>query len=56
MVDVVLQPGETHTLHFRKEMELKLGNAGGVSVTFNGEKVPLQAQSGQVRSLTFTAP
>jgi cytoskeleton protein RodZ len=56
VVDVVLQPGETHTLHFRKEMELKLGNAGGVSVTFNGEKVPLQAQSGQVRSLTFTAP
>jgi len=55
-VDIVLQPGQTHTLHFRKELELKLGNAGGVSVTLNGEKVALQAQSGQVRTLTFTAP
>lgn len=55
-VDIVLQPGQTHTLFFRKDLELKLGNAGGVSVTLNGEKVALQAQSGQVRTLNFTAP
>ncbi|WP_051445146.1 helix-turn-helix domain-containing protein [Desulfocurvus vexinensis] len=55
-VDIVLQPGQSHTLFFRKDLELKLGNAGGVSVTFNGEKVALQAQSGQVRTLNFTAP
>ena len=55
-VDIVLQPGQSRTLHFRKDLELKLGNAGGVSVTLNGEKVALQAQSGQVRTLNFTAP
>ncbi len=55
-VDIVLQPGQSHALHFNTGLELKLGNAGGVSVTLNGEPVALQAHSGQVRTLTFTAP
>jgi len=55
-VDVVLQPGESKQLHFRKEMVMRLGNAGGVSVKFNGELYPFEAQSGQVKTLTFTAP
>lgn len=56
VVDVVLQPGQSKLVRFQREMVMKLGNAGGVRVTLNGKDYPFEAQSGQVRTLTFSAP
>ena len=51
--DLYLRPGESVTFRFDNSLEIKLGNAGGVSLTFNGQNYPLDADSGEVLSLTF---
>ena len=48
-----LHKGDTFALTFNKSLELKLGNAGGVRLRYNGEELPPVGQSGQVRTLTF---
>ncbi len=48
-----LRKGDTFALTFTKSLELKLGNAGGVRIRYNGEDMPAPGQSGQVRTLTF---
>ncbi len=48
-----LRKGDTFALTFTKSLELKLGNAGGVRIRYNGEELPAPGQSGQVRTLTF---
>lgn len=55
VVDVTLQPGQSKILDFDEEMRVKLGNAGGVHLTFNGKDYPFEAQSGQVKTLEFKA-
>ncbi len=51
--DIYLRPGESITLHFEEELAVKLGNAGGVALIYNGEPYSLQADSGEVLTLTF---
>ena len=48
-----LHKGDTFALTFSKSLELKLGNAGGVRLRYDGEELPQAGQSGQVRNLTF---
>ncbi|MFO7876125.1 MAG: DUF4115 domain-containing protein [Desulfovermiculus sp.] len=51
--DLYLRPGETATFRFEDSLEIKLGNAGGVNLTFDGQAYPLDADSGDVVSLSF---
>lgn len=55
-VDVTLQPGQSKLLRFHRSLEVKLGNGGGVEVALNGAPYAFTAQSGQVKTLMFTAP
>lgn len=48
-----LRKGDTFALTFTKSLELKLGNAGGVRIRYNGQDMPAAGLSGQVRTLTF---
>ncbi|WP_029895221.1 helix-turn-helix domain-containing protein [Desulfohalovibrio reitneri] len=48
-----LRPGEKLRLPFDESLRLRLGNAGGVDVVYDGQTVPLGAESGQVRTLDF---
>lgn len=51
--DVYLRPGEGITLRFSKSLRLRLGNAGGVNIKFDGKAYPLDVESGEVKTLTF---
>jgi cytoskeleton protein RodZ len=51
--DLYLRPGESATFRFEDSLEIKLGNAGGVELIFNGQAYPLDAASGDVVSLSF---
>ena len=48
-----LRKGDTFALTFTKSLELKLGNAGGVRLRYDGEELPPVGATGQVRTLTF---
>jgi cytoskeleton protein RodZ len=49
----LLAAGTERTVRGRKEVVVKAGNAGGVDVKFNGKKVDLQAEYGEVKTVTF---
>ncbi len=51
--DIYLRPGESITFRFDQALKIKLGNAGGVKLRFNGQQVPVDARSGDVKTLTF---
>lgn len=48
-----LHKGDTFALTFTTNLELKLGNAGGVHLRYDGVDVPPVGRSGQVRTITF---
>lgn len=48
-----LKKGDTFALTFNKTLELKLGNAGGVRLRYDGEDLPPPGTSGQVRTINF---
>ena len=48
-----VMPGETFSLSFRNALDVKLGNAGGVRLVYNGAELPPAGKSGQVITLTF---
>ena len=48
-----LKKGDVLSLKFKKSLKVKLGNAGGVSLEYDGEKIPLKAKSGEVRIIGF---
>lgn len=48
-----LKTGETFAMPFRKSLVLKLGNAGGVKITYDGTAMPRPGASGQVKTITF---
>lgn len=50
-VEVMLYPGERISLSAQRTIYLKLGNAGGVKGTLNGESLPLFGERGQVREV-----
>lgn len=45
--------GDIITLEFSKALEVKLGNAGGVQVSYDGTELPAPGQAGQVKTLVF---
>ncbi len=51
-VQRTLQAGETLTLGFTKSLRLRLGNAGGVRVFYNGREIE-RGRPGQVRNMKF---
>lgn len=48
-----LRKGDTFALTFARSLDLKLGNAGGVRIRYDGQSLPPPGQSGQVKTLTF---
>jgi cytoskeleton protein RodZ len=50
----ILGAEKSRNIHAQKEVHLKLGNAGGVEISFNGKPVDVTGEPNQVRELTFT--
>lgn len=48
-----LGKGDTFALTFSQRLDLRLGNAGGVRIRYNGKDFPTEARSGQARTLVF---
>jgi len=48
-----IEKGQVLTVRFDNTAILRLGNAGGVTATFNGKKLPPLGASGEVRTLAF---
>lgn len=48
-----LQPGETRKLEFARYARVRLGNAGGVSFSVNGQAHPYQGQRGAIDVVEF---
>ena len=48
-----VHPGQTSVFPFKKKLVLVLGNAGGVTLRYNGKQYPLSAREGERVSLTF---
>jgi hypothetical protein len=46
--EILLVEGQTISLAARKGFLVTIGNAGGVRIVLDGEKVPLTGTSGQV--------
>ena len=51
--DHFLRPGDSIEVEYTGSMSLRLGNAGGVSISLNGEPYDLDAASGEVKTLEF---
>jgi cytoskeletal protein RodZ len=51
----VLHPGETRGFGAEDKLRVRLGNAGGVTVEWNGRVIPPPGPRGQVRTLDFWA-
>ena len=48
-----LHKGDIFALTFTSHLELKLGNAGGVRLRYDGEEIPSAGRGGQVRTVSF---
>ncbi len=51
-----LNTGATRTFTATRELRIRMGNAGGVQVTLNGQALGVQGQPGQVVTQTWTWP
>jgi cytoskeleton protein RodZ len=49
----ILAAGGERTIHGRKEVVIKAGNAGGIDFRFNGKRLAVGGQSGEVKTVTF---
>ncbi|MFW5731184.1 MAG: helix-turn-helix domain-containing protein [Desulfonatronovibrionaceae bacterium] len=54
--EVYLRAGEDVSFEFKDVVRLTLGNAGGIDVFLNDQPFPIDAESGEVRTLDITAP
>jgi len=52
--ELLLASGEK-SVEARKEIIIKAGNVGGLDFSFNGKKLPVQGEDGEVKILTFDA-
>ena len=52
-IDVTLHTGDRISIQARRCIDLKIGNAGGLVGTLNGQRLPPFGQSGQVRNMAF---
>ncbi len=50
-----LRSGDTFALTFSDTLTLKLGNAGGVRIRYNGQETPIPGRDGEVKTITFPA-
>jgi len=50
----LLIAGTERTVHARKEVVIRAGNAGALDLSFNGRKLPSQGGYGEVKTLTFS--
>lgn len=50
---IFLRPGESVKFRFQDQVKVKLGNAGGVTLKYNKKIYPLEAESGQVKTMIF---
>ncbi len=50
-----MEPNQSRTVEASRNVELRLGNAGGVSVTMNGNAIGAIGPKGQVRTVQFTS-
>lgn len=48
-----MKQGETSFWPFKRSLELTLGNAGGVTIRYNGQPYALNARSGEVKTVQF---
>lgn len=48
-----LRKGDTFALTFSKKLTVKLGNAGGVRIRYDGEDLPVPGADGQTRTMVF---
>ncbi len=48
-----LRTGSSYRLEFRQRATVTIGNAAGVQVTYNGQRVPFTAREGEVKILRF---
>ena len=51
--EFILQEGETFAMPFRDSLTLRLGNAGGVKIKYDGRDMPSPGKPGQVKNITF---
>ena len=54
--DVVLYPGDTFTRKSSQQLAVVIGNAGGVTVTFDGKGLESLGKEGEVVRLTLPSP
>ena len=52
--ELLLASGEK-SVEARKEIVIKAGNVGALDFSFNGKKLPVQGEDGEVKTLTFGA-
>ncbi|HZQ70893.1 MAG TPA: RodZ domain-containing protein [Terriglobales bacterium] len=48
-----LQAGETKKILAQRQAVVKAGNVGGIAISFNGSKVPIEGKPGQVKAFRF---
>lgn len=51
--ELMMRPGESVTLHAKNSFSLKIGNAGGIKVLFNGKDIGKLGEKGQVIKLSL---
>lgn len=51
----ILQPSQTKTLTASEAAQMKVGNAGGIEVRWNGKEIGPLGARGQVRTILFTS-
>jgi hypothetical protein len=51
--ELMMRPGESVTLHAKNCFSLKIGNAGGIKVLFNGKDIGKLGEKGQVIKLSL---
>jgi hypothetical protein len=51
----VLQPHESRNIDADGEVRVRLGNAGGATLTLNGKPVGAVGPKGQIRTVQFTS-
>jgi cytoskeleton protein RodZ len=54
--EYTLRPGESFVLTFANSLDISLGNAGGVSIIYNGKNLGRAGKSGQRAELHFPMP
>ncbi len=53
MREFSLKPGDTFALTFDTSLQLKLGNAGGVRIHYNGFEMPQLGKNGEEKTVSF---